>query len=293
MNKLFVLFSLLLCILGCKKKQAAEPQPTGITTTVQKVSYNGPQKDNQYLTKIISTFKNYSYLQKDSLLVNYDVNKKIVNTTNYQFRSGSSSAINRFIKKYETTFNYDSKGNLTDCKTIDLEYQFTATFKFEYDEATNKLNKVNGAYQSGNYSEFITKLEDTDKGFNQLRNGFLRVENTFIDENLSKYFEKDSPITFEYQGYSATKLSPFYALPTNMQKVFYCTENIIQIFNFSIEHLNIMSKNVPSKIISSGTMNTTIDLSCTANQAGYVTEISIGDTSSSFYRKFNFSYNNK
>lgn len=284
---------LLFFILGCKKKGAIEPQPSNTQTTTQKVTYNGSQKDNQYLTKIISTFQNYSYLQKDSLMIIYDSNMKVVNTINYQFRSGYSNATNRFIKKYETTFNYDSKGNLTDCKTIDLEYQFTATFKFEYDETTNKLNKVDGAYHSGNYSEFITKLEDTDKGFNQLRNGFSRVENTFIGENLSKYFEKDSPITFEYQGYSSTKLSPFYALPSNMQKVFYCTENVIQIFNFSIEHLNIMSKNVPSKIISSGAMNTTIDLNSTTNQSGYVTEISIGDTSSSLFRKFNFSYNNK
>lgn len=281
---------LLFFIIGCKIKDTTEPQPTD--TKTQKIVYNGTQKDKQYLTKIISIFQNYSYLQKDSLIISYDLNKKIVNTVNYQFRSGFSGATNRFIKKYETTFNYDSKGNLIDCKTIDLEYQFNATFKFEYDDTTNKLNKVNAAYQSGNYSEFITKLEDTDKGFNQLRNGFLRVENTFIDENLSKYFEKDSPITFQYQGYNLAKLSPFYALPLNMQKVFYCTENVIQIFNFSIEHLNIMSKNVPSKIISSGAMNTTIDLNSTTNQAGYVTEISIGDTSTSLYKKFKFSYNN-
>lgn len=293
MKKKFILISLLFFFLSCKKKESTDPQPTNSNPAIQKIKYNGSQKDNQYLTKIISTYQNYGYLQKDSLVISYDANKKIVNTTNYQLRAGYSGTNNSFIKKYETVFNYDGNGNLTDCKTTDSEYQYSSTFKFEYDESTNKLNKVNAAYQSGNYSEFITKLEDTDKGFNQLRNGFLRVENTFIGENLSKYFEKDSPITFEYQGYSSTKLSPFYALPSNMQKVFYCTENVIQIFNFSIEHLNIMSKNVPSKIISSGAVNTTIDLNSTTNQAGYVTEISIGDTSSSLYRKFNFSYNNK
>lgn len=293
MKELFTLISLLFFILSCKKKEPAEPQPTSSIPVTQKIVYNGSQKDNQYLTKIISIYQNYDYSQKDSLVISYDANKKIVNTTNYQLRAGYSGTNNSFIKKYETVFNYDGKGNLTDCKTTDSEYKYSSTFKFEYDESTNKLNKVNAAYQSGNYSEFISKIEDTEKGFNQLRNGFLRVENTFIDENLSKYVEKDSPITFEYQGYNSSKLSPFYALPTNMQKVFYCTDNSFQFFNFSIEHLNIMSKHVPSKIISSGAMNTTIDLNTIANQAGYITELSIGDTSSSLYRKFKFSYNNK